>query len=196
MRIEDVVVGKTYRIRQWDDMENEFGLTAMGNIDCPPYCFVVEMNHLCGKRCLVKDKAEGKIYIDIEGCPKSSEWNYTANMIEHIEENKMPIEIKPGYIVVFLDKAMKEQIYTVAIQNEKGEVYCAYQFGWHHIKEDYPNGFENKYYKIVKIYGLSERGGDLFSVDGRELLYDASVKKMTKSEIEKELGYKIEIVEE
>lgn len=195
MRIEDVVVGETYCIRQWDDMEKEFGLTESGSIKCKSF-FAKEMKHLCGKKCIVKDKGVGKIYIDIEDSAESSVWNYTADMIEPIEENKMPIEIKPGYIVVFLDKAMKEQTYTVAIQNEKGEVYCASQFGWHHIKEDYPNGFENEYDKIVKIYGLSKRGGDLFSVDGRELLYDASVKKMTKSEIEKELGYKIEIVEE
>lgn len=195
MRIEDVVVGKTYRIRQWDDMEKEFGLTESGSINCKLF-FTKEMKHLCGKKCIVNDKWAENIYIDIEDSAESSVWNYTADMIEPIKENKMPIEIKPGYIVVFLDKAMKEQIYTVAIQNEKGEVYCAYQSGWHHIKEDYPNGFENKYYKIVKIYGLSERGGDLFSVKGRKLLYDASVKKMTKSQIEKELGYKIEIVEE
>ena len=117
-------------------------------------------------------------------------------MIESIEENKMPIEIKPGYIVVFFDKEKNEQTYTVALQNAKGEVYCTYQFGWHHIEEDFPNGFENEYFKIVKIYGLSKRGEDLFSVDGRELLYDDSAKKMTKTQIENELGYKIEIVEE
>lgn len=34
MRSEDVVVGKTYRIRQWDDMEKEFGLTESGSIKC------------------------------------------------------------------------------------------------------------------------------------------------------------------
>lgn len=196
MRIEDVVVGKTYRIRQWDDMEKEFGLSETGSIKCNPIRFVKEMKRLCGKKCVVRQKVEERVYIDIEDSAESNLWNYTADMIEPIEKNKMPVEIKPGYIVVFLDKAMKEQIYTVAIQNEKGEVYCAYQFGWHHIKEDYPNGFENEYYKIVKIYGLPKRWEDLFSLEGRELLYDASVKKMTKSEIEKELGYKIEIVEE
>lgn len=196
MRIEDVVVGKTYRIRRWDDMENEFGLTAMGNINCPPYCFVVEMNRLCGKRCLVKDKKEGRIYIDIEGCPKSSEWNYTANMIEPIEKNNMPIEIKPGYIVVFLDKGLLTEHITVALETNNGYVYCADEYGWYDLKEDFPDGMENESFKIVKVYGLTKRGSNLFNVNRRELLYDASVKKMTKSQIEKELSYKIEIVEE
>lgn len=196
MRIEDVVVGKEYRIRQWDDMEKEFGILGTGSIKCNPIRFVKEMKHLCGKKCVVRQKEKERVYIDIEDSAESNVWAYTADMIEPIEENNMPIEIKPGYIVVFLDKAMREQTYTVAVQNEKGEVYCASPFGWHHIKEDYPNGFENEYYKIVKIYGLPKRGGDLFSVEGRKLLYDASVKKMTKSQIEKELGYKIEIVEE
>lgn len=198
MRIEDVEVGKTYRIRQWEDMEKEFGLTAMGNIDCPPYCFVVEMNHLCGKRCLVKDKKEGRIYIDIEGCPKSSEWNYTANMIEPIEENKMPIEIKPGYIVVVQRKVNREEEATVALPNKKGEIYLASSYGFHDLKTDFGNeSFENEIYKITKVYGNPERGSGFDCYwDLREVLYDSEKRKMTKSEIEKELGYKIKIVEE
>ena len=111
-------------------------------------------------------------------------------------KNKMPIEIKPGYIVVFLDKGLLTEHITVALETNNGYVYCADDYGWYDFKEDFPDGMENESFKIVKVYGLAKRGLNLFNVNGRELLYDASVKKMTKSEIEEALGYKIEIVEE
>ena len=48
MRIEDVEVGKEYRIRQWEDMANEFGIDTQGNIKCE-FSFVKKMKELCGK---------------------------------------------------------------------------------------------------------------------------------------------------
>lgn len=78
MRIEDVVVGKTYRIRQWDDMEKEFGVSETGSIKCNPIRFVKEMKHLCGKKCVVRVKGEENIYIDIEDSAESNVWQYTA----------------------------------------------------------------------------------------------------------------------
>lgn len=34
MRDEDVHIGDTVRVRQWDDMKNEFGTDQNGNINC------------------------------------------------------------------------------------------------------------------------------------------------------------------
>lgn len=198
MRIEDVVVGKTYRIRQWDDMEREFGLLETGSIKCNPIRFAKEMKHLCGKKCVVRQKAEERVYIDIEDSAESNVWIYTADMIEPIEENKMPIEIKPGYIVVVQRKANRKEEATVALPNKRGEIYLASSYGFHDLKTDFGNeSFENELYKITKVYGNPERGSGFDCYwDLREVLYDSEKRKMTKSQIEKELGYKIEIVEE
>lgn len=195
MRIEDVVVGKEYRIRQWDDMEKEFGIDIQGNIKCE-FSFVKAMKDLCGKKGKVRDKNQKLLIFDFEEGVDGYGWSITSDMIETIEKNKMPIEIKPGYIVIFLEKGFEKGHITVALETSNGYVYCADKYGWYDIYEDFSDGMENEFYKIYKIYGLPKRGSKLFSLEGRKLLYDASVKKMTKSEIEKELGYKIEIVEE
>jgi hypothetical protein len=49
MKREDIILGKTYRIRAWEDMEKEFGLfeeniDVSGNIS-----FTEEMKQFCGK---------------------------------------------------------------------------------------------------------------------------------------------------
>lgn len=43
-KIDDVV-----RVRLWDDMEAEFGLTPAGNISTPGYTFVSNMRMYCGE---------------------------------------------------------------------------------------------------------------------------------------------------
>lgn len=47
-------VGDFVTIRQWDDMENEFGLKPNGSIDCP-CSFTPEMKELCGKTFVISD---------------------------------------------------------------------------------------------------------------------------------------------
>lgn len=194
MRIEDVVVGKTYRIRQWDDMKNELG-ECWGELKTY-FNFASEMKELCGEICKVTAKRGKEVKLEFINDKLDSNWAFSCDMIEPIEKNKMPIEIRPGYIVIFLEKGFEKEHITVALETNNGYVYCADDYGWYDIYEDFSDGMENEFYKIYKIYGLPKRGSKLFSLEGRKLLYDASVKKMTKSEIEKELGYKIEIVEE
>lgn len=46
-------VGELVRIRQWDDMEKEFGLTMLGSIRCR-CCFADGMKPLCGKYAEIK----------------------------------------------------------------------------------------------------------------------------------------------
>ena len=48
MKREDIVVGQTYRIRQWEDMLSEFGLEAEGiPVNSDTY-FSFSMKNLCG----------------------------------------------------------------------------------------------------------------------------------------------------
>lgn len=53
MKIQDIYVGERVRFREWEDMENEFGLKTSGNIACC-YTFTKEMKHLCGDTFFIK----------------------------------------------------------------------------------------------------------------------------------------------
>lgn len=162
MRIEDVVVGKTYRIRQWDDMKNELG-ECWGELKTY-FNFASGMKELCGEICKVTAKRGKEVKLEFINDKLDSNWAFSCDMIEPIEENKMPIEIKPGYIVVFLDKGLLTEHITVAIETNNGYIYCADDYGWYDFKEDFPDGMENESFKIVKVYGLTKRGSNLSSV--------------------------------
>lgn len=48
MKIERVLSkGDIVKVRNWEDMEKEFGVNCWGDIDCPE-CFVEGMEELCG----------------------------------------------------------------------------------------------------------------------------------------------------
>lgn len=79
-------VGELVRIRQWDDMEKEFGLTMRGSIRCR-CCFADGMKPLCGKYAEIKDlRVDGIVFLRFFNCDDSVEnWNYSTDMIEKVE---------------------------------------------------------------------------------------------------------------
>ena len=79
-------VGELVRIRQWDDMEKEFGLTMLGSISCR-CCFADGMKPLCGKYAEIKDiLLDGIVHLRFFNCDDSVEnWNYSTDMIEKVE---------------------------------------------------------------------------------------------------------------
>ena len=79
-------VGELVRIRQWDDMEKEFGLTMLGSIRCR-CCFADGMKPLCGKYAEIKDLLlDGIVHLRFFNCDDSVEnWNYSTDMIEKVE---------------------------------------------------------------------------------------------------------------
>lgn len=78
-------VGELVRIRQWDDMEKEFGLTMLGSIRCC-CCFEDEMKPLCGKYAEIKDLLfDGIVHLRFFNCDDSVEnWDYSTDMIEKV----------------------------------------------------------------------------------------------------------------
>ena len=78
-------VGELVRIRQWDDMEKEFGLTMLGSIRCR-CCFADGMKPLCGKYAEIKDLLlDGIVHLRFFNCDDSVEnWNYSTDMIEKV----------------------------------------------------------------------------------------------------------------
>lgn len=79
----DFKVGDVVRIRQWDDMEKEFGFGCDGDINCDG-SFVVEMKNLCGRKCTIKDIYDNIVRLDFEDSTGDIYWQYTTSMIEHI----------------------------------------------------------------------------------------------------------------
>lgn len=109
-------------------------------------------------------------------------------------------DIKPGYLVV--TRNGDEFIVTEGEYSPgKTSLIMVDETGWYIVLNDnYINTHLSicSEYAIEKIYGLSSVFGDAlkFSIKNRRLLWEnPKVKKMTKEDIEKALGYPIEIVE-
>lgn len=97
MRDEDIHIGDKFRVRQWDDMELEFGLYGTGSIKCA-FSFTEEMRYLCGRPFTIRarDVMRGN-YISEEReefckAAPGGIWSISADMLEPIDD---PIEIIP-----------------------------------------------------------------------------------------------------
>lgn len=98
--VDDFYVGQKVRIREWDDMLEEFGERSAGGIRCR-HVFTEEMRHLCGKECTIKSmscaederdsgtvtlKENGEFYfstdmIEPADIPRSFDWDAFKNML-------------------------------------------------------------------------------------------------------------------
>lgn len=91
MRDSEIMIGKTYRVREWDDMADEFGIRD-GEIQCDA-SFIKSMKPLCGMIFTVKSMRDSnfgcyRIYEPEE--PGFESWIITAHMLEPIEEEVVP----------------------------------------------------------------------------------------------------------
>lgn len=79
-------VGDKVRIRQWEDMKKEFGMTRSREaIDCK-FTFTEAMKHLCGKVAVVcSADSDGRVALgDFEDVLGKTYWSYSTDMIEHV----------------------------------------------------------------------------------------------------------------
>lgn len=88
MRPEQFCEGEVVVIREWDDMEAEFGLNEYGEIRCKSY-FVPVMKPLCGQEfMLLEVMPSGRVRLD--GAPG---YTYSTDMIVPYSESlKVKIE--------------------------------------------------------------------------------------------------------
>lgn len=91
---DEIKVGNRVKIRDWDDMKEEFGLDCCGHINAP-LCFNSAMKKYCGKIALIthidKDDDSFKISIDDRG------WWFDKNMI--VKPKKSEPKFKVGDFV-------------------------------------------------------------------------------------------------
>lgn len=78
-------VGELVRIRQWDDMEKEFGTDGYGSVACN-YCFIYAMKPLCGKYAeIVSLDKDGRVALKFFNCDDlNTNWAYSTDMIEKV----------------------------------------------------------------------------------------------------------------
>lgn len=78
-------VGELVRIRQWDDMEKEFGTTVYDSVDCC-YQFTHSMEPLCGKCAeIVGLDEDGGVRLEFFNCDDlDTRWGYSTDMLEKV----------------------------------------------------------------------------------------------------------------
>ena len=81
-------VGDRVRIRDWDDMEREYGLNALGSINGPKDVFSKGMKRVCGKLCVISSIEGQEVFLqDFDGEPIDSSYSFYTWMLES-EENE------------------------------------------------------------------------------------------------------------
>lgn len=92
-------IGDELKIREWDDMEKEFGLNRLGSVDCK-YVFSISMVPMCGKDFTVRAIENGHFY-SYEGteCLDGYRYDISSDMLE-------PRPEKPLYVAT--DDELKE----------------------------------------------------------------------------------------
>lgn len=104
-------VGEKVRIRQWDDMAEEFGVDAIG-IPCAS-SFVNDMKYLCGKEFTVtavsntgRTNKHGDEYCLVNGC--TSAYTISSDMIE-------PVDMADSPDVVFDSSAISDFLNSMTV---------------------------------------------------------------------------------
>lgn len=81
-------VGDEVTIRQWDDMESEFGLNRWGSITVPK-SFTEEMKRYCGKTFTIARIEEGEYGFPVY-LLSGNGYNYTSPMFEQSKLQSVP----------------------------------------------------------------------------------------------------------
>lgn len=109
MKQEDIHIGDVLRIREWHDMEKEFGLNRDGEINCR-FVFVPSMRPLCGQRFTVKTINSNDTIISEEGIESDGRiWHISADMLELCDEYDQIAEESLDGLFVYLFGAEGEQ---------------------------------------------------------------------------------------
>lgn len=124
-------VGDRVRIRDWDDMEREYGLDSFGSINGPKDVFTKSMKRVCGKLCVISSiEGQEVVLQDFDGEPIDSLYSFYTWMLES-EENE-PLK----KTTVTIDK------YGMTIS--QGDVE------W--LKENKEKGEEKDMNKVLELY--------------------------------------------
>lgn len=100
MKHTDIHIGDVLKIREWEDMYDEFGVNGLGNIPCP-VPFTTAMQDLCGKRFTVRYIQKNSSQILAEE-KEFKFWNISADMLEPFWETDELDDINDSELIDIL----------------------------------------------------------------------------------------------
>ena len=85
-------IGDIVRIREWEDMEEVFGLSPIGDIETKFLPFTKFMKPLCGKELKIQrvNNAFGLLFYFLEDENVIYKWGFTEEMFERESEEYIP----------------------------------------------------------------------------------------------------------
>ena len=127
---------------------------------------------------------------DIFSIQENNTYLLGEEMVECIIENFTKADLKDGMVVEYNNGIRK-----MVLQNGLFDKICYTPIDLFNDNLEYTDNIKS--FTIDKIYiSKAVSLNSYFKDDNLELIWERPVKKMTIAEIEKELGYKIEIIEE
>ena len=84
---EPFSVGQLVQIKDWGEMEREYGLDRSGDILCNP-CFCRAMKPLCGEFAEITDIVGDRIWLKFFNFDGDTDWCYSTDMIKTIDKKE------------------------------------------------------------------------------------------------------------
>lgn len=109
-------VGDRVVVRDWDDMEKEYGTSEGGTIHCC-FGFTDTMRHLCGRTATVTSANNGCIEVDFDDKSGDTIWSYSSDMFNPIgipapEKEKPEAKFKVGDYVTLKEGLTADKLYS------------------------------------------------------------------------------------
>ena len=147
-------VGDRVVVRDWDDMEREYGVyPTSGTIKCRNG-FTDTMRHLCGRTATVESVNDTSIMVDFDDKSGDILWLYDSCMFNHIDSGKPTPKFKVGDYVTLKEDVEADKWYD-GLRLLSGTMY------------------DSAYHKRMKVVGVDwqdEIGTYYYECDG-EFLY-------------------------
>lgn len=125
-------VGDKVRIRDWDDMERQYGLNMNGSIKGPINVFSKGMKEYCGKCFVISDIVDNRVLLrDFNGKELSITYSFYNWMLEPAEENTLK------QTSITIDK------YGINISSHDGMIW---------LKENKEKGEKKDMNKLLELY--------------------------------------------
>lgn len=156
-------VGDKVRIREWDDMEKQFGLNPVfGSIACT-CSFSTGMKHLCGRTATITSIDADRGWCELEFDDKSGrlDWIYTIDMIEPVRKDTIVI-YRNGQDVIALDKRDGRKATATCSKDDTFDFAVGAHLALERLlpaKEPEKKEPEKKYYTGKAVYVLGNDSG-------------------------------------
>lgn len=130
--------GDIVRIRQWDDMEKEFGLNFWGSIRCA-YSFSTPMKAFCGKKAVIEGTyGSCGVHLKFSDGTITGLFSFSTDMIEHdnFRNDKIIIYRKDEKTVVAKNLATKKEATAVCSKDDEFDFYDGSMIAFGRLLED------------------------------------------------------------